>query len=130
MRGGALAEPSRQALLDAVFGLHEAAWLGAFDQTEPDLAGLAQVAEAAGWWPFERVVVFTERRTAVHRDNLGRLHHGDGPALSYPDGFGIHAWRGMPIPMGIAAELPNLTVARIRAEDNAEMRRVLTLPHG
>ena len=61
----------------------------------------------------------------MHRDNLGRLHHGDGPALSYPDGWGLHAWRGMPIPAAVAAELPNLTVERIRQEANAEVRRVM-----
>ena len=52
------------------------------------------------------VVILTERPVGVHRDNLGRLHHGDGPALSYPDGWGLHAWRGMPIPPEVAAELP------------------------
>jgi hypothetical protein len=159
--GGDLATASRAALLDAIFGQHDAAWLAAFDQTgsdqtgsdqtgsdqagveavgvgrvgagavgvgavDADLSGLAQVAANAGWWwAFERVAVLTERPIALHRDNLGRLHHGDGPALRYPDGFGLHAWAGMPIPPEVAAELPTLTVERIRAEDNAEVRRVM-----
>ncbi|RKR87058.1 hypothetical protein BDK92_1330 [Micromonospora pisi] len=116
---------ARTALLDVVFGQHDAAWLSAFDN-DPRVAGLAGVADAAGWWwPYERVVIMTERPVRVERDNLGRLHHGDGPALVYPDGFGLHAWRGMPIPADVAAELPRLTVERIRAERNAEVRRVM-----
>jgi hypothetical protein len=120
-----LPQAAREALLDAIGGQHDAAWLAAFD-SHPDVDGLARVAGSAGWWwAFEHVAVLTERPVAVHRDNLGRLHHGDGPALSYPDGFGLHAWSGMPITAEVAAELPRLTVARIRSEGNAEMRRVM-----
>jgi hypothetical protein len=116
---------TRLALLDAVHGQHDAAWLPAFDGAA-ELAGLARVARSAGWWwPYERVVILTERPTGLHRDNLGRLHHGDGPALSYPDGWGLHAWRGMPIPAEVAAQLPHLTVEQIQAETNAEVRRVM-----
>jgi hypothetical protein len=116
---------ARMALLDAVHGQHDAAWLPAFDGV-PELDGLARVARAAGWWwPYERVAVLTERPVVLERDNLGRLHHGDGPALSYPDGWGMHAWRGMPIPPEVAARLPALTAQEIRAESNAEMRRVM-----
>jgi hypothetical protein len=112
-------------LLDAVHGQHDGAWLAAFSDV-PALAGLAQVARSAGWWwPYERVAILTERPTALHRDNIGRLHHGEGPALSYPDGWAVYAWRGMPIPPAVAAELASLTVPRIQAEENAEIRRVM-----
>jgi hypothetical protein len=115
----------RLVLLDAVHGQHDAAWLGAFDDV-PAVAGLARVARAAGWWwPYERVAVLTERPVVLRRDNLGRLHNGDGPALAYPDGWSIFAWRGMPIPPEVARDLPHLTVERIQAETNAEVRRVM-----
>jgi hypothetical protein len=117
---------AREALLDAILGQHDAAWLGAFDDADHDLSGLAEVARSAGWWwAFENVAVLTERPTEAHRDNLGRLHHGEGAALSYPDGFGLHAWRGMPIPPEVAAELATLTIDRIQSETNAEVRRVM-----
>ncbi|MBB5869011.1 hypothetical protein F4553_002390 [Allocatelliglobosispora scoriae] len=123
---GPLGAASREAMLDPIFGQHDAAWLGAFDEGTAELAGLAAVARSAGWWwAFEHLAIITERPREVHRDNLGRLHHGDGAALSYPDGFGLHAWRGMPIPAEVADELGSLTVERIRAEDNAEIRRVM-----
>jgi hypothetical protein len=115
----------RVRLLDAVHGQHDGAWLAAFEGV-PALTGLARVARSAGWWwPYERVAILTERPSALHRDNLGRLHHGDGPALSYPDGWSVYAWRGMPIPAAVAAELPHLTVRRIQEEENAEVRRVM-----
>jgi hypothetical protein len=124
--GEGLAGPCQQALLDVIYGQHDAAWLGAFDEAEPGLAGLAQVARNAGWWwAFENVAILSDRQNEVHRDNLGRLHRGDGPALSYPDGFGLHSWRGMPIPPEVAEELPHLTVERIQTETNAEVRRVM-----
>lgn len=117
------AAAARIALLDAILGQHDAAWLGAYGE---EVSGLREVAESAGWWwAFANVAVLTERPCAVHRDNLGRLHHGDGPALAYRDGFGLHAWRGMPIPASVAAELPSLTLERIQAETNAEVRRVM-----
>jgi hypothetical protein len=119
---GDAAAQARAALLDAILGQHDAAWLGAFGPVTPALAALTDVAGAAGWWwAFENVAVITERPVEVHRENLGRLHRADGPALAYPDGFGLHAWRGMPIPAGLAA----LTVKTILAETNAEIRRVM-----
>jgi hypothetical protein len=115
----------RLTVLEAVLGQFDAAWLGAHDGS-PALRGLAQVARSAGWWwPYERAAVLTERPSRLHRDNLGRLHHADGAALSYPDGWALHAWRGMPIPPALAAELPHVTAERIRKERNAEIRRVM-----
>lgn len=128
---GPLSRPCQIALLDVILGQHDAAWLGAFDAVprgapSADLAGLAMVARSAGWWwAFENVAVLSERSAEIHRDNLGRLHRGDGPALSYPDGYALHSWRGMPIPPEVAAELPTLTIDRIQAETNAEVRRVM-----
>jgi len=115
----------RLTLLDAVLGQHDAAWLGAHEGSE-SLSGLAQVARSAGWWwPLERAAVLSERPVELHRDNLGRLHHGEGAALSYPDGWAMYAWHSMPIPPELAAELPNVTAERIRKEENAEIRRVM-----
>lgn len=116
----------RLVLLDAVLGQHDAAWLAAFDGRGDRLDGLAEVARNAGWWwPYERVVVISERPEALHRDEAGRLDSGDGPALAYRDGFALHAWRGMPVPAEFLAELSTLTPRRIREEENAELRRVM-----
>ncbi|MEV2259400.1 DUF6745 domain-containing protein [Streptomyces anulatus] len=121
----------RLVLLDAVLGQHDAAWLAAFDGRGDRLTGLAEVARNAGWWwPYEHAVVISERPDVLHRDEAGRLDHGEGPALAYGDGFALHAWRGMPVPAAFLAELPSLTPERIRSEDNAELRRVMLEYYG
>ncbi|MFD5203966.1 DUF6745 domain-containing protein [Streptomyces sp. NPDC058375] len=121
----------RLVLLDAVLGQHDAAWLAAFDGRGDRLTGLAKVARNAGWWwPYERAVVISERPDILHRDEAGRLDHGEGPALAYGDGFALHAWRGMPVPAAFLAELSSLTPERIRAEENAELRRVMLEYYG
>ncbi|WP_432122266.1 DUF6745 domain-containing protein [Streptomyces sp. S1] len=121
----------RLVLLDAVLGQHDAAWLAAFDGHGERLAGLAAVAAHAGWWwPYENVAVVCERPVELHRDEAGRLDRGDGPALAYPDGFALHAWRGMTVSAAFLAGLADLTPERIRAEENAELRRVMLEHYG
>ncbi|MEV3987590.1 DUF6745 domain-containing protein [Streptomyces sp. NPDC049837] len=117
----------RLLLLDAVLGQHDAAWLCAFDPGEGSaLDGPAAVARTAGWWwPYEHLAVICERPVELHRDEAGRLDRADGPALAFPDGFALYAWRGMPVPGDFLAELAALTPERIREEENAELRRVM-----
>nr|WP_234364981.1 hypothetical protein [Streptomyces sp. RTd22] len=122
----------RLALLDAVLGQHDAPWLASVaDGSEDGLAGPSAVARAAGWWwPYEKAVVIAERPVELHRDEAGRLDRGDGPALAFPDGFALYAWRGMPVPAEFLARLGELTPDRIRAEENAELRRVMLEHYG
>ncbi|WP_253794698.1 DUF6745 domain-containing protein [Kitasatospora paracochleata] len=129
----------RVALLDAVLGQHDAPWLAAFEaagelsgpSAGAGLAALAEVARGAGWWwPYERVALVSERPLELHRDEAGRLDRADGPALAYGDGFALHAWRGMPVPPDFLAGLVGLTPERIRAEENAELRRVMLEHYG
>ncbi len=123
----------RLTLLDAVLGQHDAAWLAAFDGQEgaEGLAGIAAVARAAGWWwPYEKTAVVCERPVELHLDEAGRLDRGDGPALAFPDGFALYAWRGMPVPPEFLDGLTELTPRRIREEENAELRRVMLEHYG
>ncbi|MFE9643699.1 DUF6745 domain-containing protein [Streptomyces sp. NPDC006365] len=123
----------RLVLLDAVLGQHDAAWLASFDSQDggEELDGIATVARAAGWWwPYEKTAVVCERPVELHRDEAGRLDRGDGPALAFPDGFALHAWRGMPVPAEFLGQLGGLTPRRIREEENAELRRVMLEHYG
>jgi hypothetical protein len=125
----------RGTTLDAILGQHDAPWLclldslGLLEGSEnpaPALAALAEVASVTGWWwPYERVAVVCARPLELHRDEPGRLHRGDGPALAYADGFALHAWRGMPVRPGFIDSLTDLSVGRIHAETNVEQRRVM-----
>ena len=56
------------------------------------------------------------------RDDDGRLHNADGPALLYPDGWGIWAWHGVRVPQDLI-EGPGWTTDQIMREPNAEVRR-------
>jgi hypothetical protein len=123
----------RLVLLDAVLGQHDAAWLAAFDGQDgaETLEGIAAVARAAGWWwPYEKTAVVAERPVELHRDEAGRLDRRDGPALAFPDGFALHAWRGMPVPAEFLRGLATLTPRRIRDEENAELRRMMLEHYG
>jgi hypothetical protein len=135
-----LAKRVRGRSLQAVYGQHDAAWLAGFDflarmaphaSAVGKLAGLVRVARAAGWWwPFEQVAVVSERPAVLARDDQGRLHGEDGPAIAYSDGLALHCWRGMPVPADLIGQLDRLTVERVRAEQNLELRRVLTERYG
>ncbi|MFD8751620.1 DUF6745 domain-containing protein [Kitasatospora sp. NPDC059577] len=124
----------RLALLDAVRGQHDAPWFAALEAAGAGadaVAPLAEQAREAGWWwPYRDVALLSERPTALHRDEAGRLDRADGPALEYADGFALHAWRGMPVPPEFLAGLAEVTVERIRTEENAELRRVLLEHYG
>ncbi|MFF0203976.1 DUF6745 domain-containing protein [Streptomyces sp. NPDC005017] len=127
----ALETQVRLILLDAVLGQHDAPWLAAFPTGRAPLDGLAGVSRSAGWWwPLEKAAVVCERPVALHRDEAGRLDRGDGPALAFPDGFELYAWRGMPVPAEFLRELGGLTPERIRGEENAELRRVMLEHYG
>ncbi len=132
--GGTAAGPVlRQAALGAVLGQHDAPWLAIFGRLGrlDGLHGLAMVAAEAGWWwPHADLVVVSERPVELHRDELGRLHRGDGPALAFPDGFELHAWRGMPVPADFVSSLGTLSPERIAREENAELRRVMLECYG
>jgi len=125
---------------DSWGGQFDAGWLSYLDyitRAAPELAsseplqGVMLVARSAGpWWPFDNVVVLTERPSALHRDQQGRLHHPQGPALAYPDGWGVWAWHGARVPRDVIERPEAISVQRIRNEPNTARRRVLLERYG
>lgn len=140
-----VAVPLRAALPKAVnlitwHGQHDAHWLAHFDirlrlglgrigpQDAAQLALWATLVRSCGWWwPYDDVCVITERTSAVSMEPVPASRHGEvrphsaaGPALLYPDGWGIHAWHGTPVPAWV---IEDPTVDRIQAERNIEVRR-------
>ena len=67
-------------------------------------AALALAAAAASWWwPHERFVIVCERPAELHLEWAGpggvpRLHHPDGPAVRWRDGWAVHALHGTRVP--------------------------------
>ena len=117
----------RGQVRDAVWGQHEAGYLGWCDAMQLigvnlDVAGLSTVARNAGWWwPMRDTVILTDRPDTLHRDPQGRLHCETGPALRYRDGWAIHAIHGVRVPADLIEH--GWDVARILEEGNAEVRR-------
>ncbi len=125
---------------DSGYGQHDASWLafyeffrvacGLTEQTDR-LDPLMRQAQSAGWYlPHEHICWVSERHCVLERDNQGRLHSVAGPACAYPDGWGIYAVHGVRVPSDIIEDRASITVARIDAEDNAEVRRVMVDLYG
>jgi hypothetical protein len=87
----------------------------------PLLDALSEACRLNGWWwPMRGVAVLTDRPTVLRRDDEGRLHSADGPALAYMDGYLMYAWHGIRVP-GWVIQNPN--VEQALAERNTEVRR-------
>ena len=54
-----------------------------------------------------------------------RLHSTTGPALRYRDGWPVFAIHGVQVPAKVVESPQTLTIAEIRAEQNAEIRRIM-----
>ncbi|HEV7964775.1 MAG TPA: hypothetical protein VGP57_19690 [Actinoplanes sp.] len=122
------------------YGQHEAHWIAPYDirrrtglaTYRPDdarrLDTWAWIARSAGWWwADEGRCVISERPVTVHTEPVPGTQHGEfrlhgehGMAVEYADGWGVHAWHGMPVPAWVVHEP---TVEHIRAEPNIEVRR-------
>jgi len=120
----------RAQVWEAVFGGHDASWLGfyaAFNcfgiEVANKLRGLQEVAQSCGWWwPFADAVILTERPNKILRDDQNRLHCETGPALSYPDGFSIYAWHGTRLPAEWVENRTTIDPAIILKAGNVEQR--------
>jgi hypothetical protein len=117
----------------ACYGQHDAGWLAFYDyfgrqcgiESCDLLAGQMAVAKSCGWWwPFEGLVIFTERPVEIHRDVEHRLHCDTGMAIRYPDDWGIWAVHGTRVTEQIVMKPETLTTGEIMQLPNAEQRRV------
>ena len=118
---------------DSVYGQHDANWLafykffrdecGLTEQTEK-LSGLTELCQSGGWaLPHEKICWVSERHCVVTRDDRGRLHSLTGPALMYPDGWGVYAVHGTRIPETWITDPKSLTAKVALTWPNVEQRR-------
>ncbi len=85
-----------------------------------------ELARSAGpWWALDTTAIISERPLAIHRDDRGRLHGTDRPAMAYGDGFEVWAWHGVLVDRSAIVHPERITAASIDAEVNAEVRRAL-----
>lgn len=134
---GSVRTQLRLALTYADHGQLNGAWLPLWEAYPPPgqagevIRALAAVSRRTHWWwAYEGVAIVCERPVELHVNERGRLHRGEGPALAYRDGFELYRWRGVTIPATFAKILATLTPEEIRAERNAELRRIMLEHYG
>jgi hypothetical protein len=118
-----------------VYGQHDAGWLSfyeyfaevcGFAEKTASLDGLLLAAKSAGWWlPHKHVCWVSERHCVVEQDDLGRLHCEGGPAVEYPDGWSVYAYHGARVPEWVITRPQDITIDKIDAEANSEIRRAM-----
>lgn len=80
----------------------------------------------AGPWSLvalEGVAIISRRPQSVVRDEEGRLHNPDGPAVRFLDGFEVYAWRGVRVPKAWITETEKLEPKTALTWENIEQRR-------
>jgi hypothetical protein len=95
--------------------------------------------DPARWWFAHRdFILAAADPSQVRRESLrpgsdrqsARLHSMQGAAVTWPDGWSIHAVRGLDVPGWIIEKSATITVADIEREPNAELRRILLECYG
>jgi hypothetical protein len=100
-----------------------------------------QTMRTAGWWyPYRDVLLVCERPLEIQREparssvlrgvGVQQLHSAHGAAMSWPDGWAIHAFRGRLVPGWIIEKPHAITVSHIERSQNAEVRRVMIERYG
>jgi hypothetical protein len=100
----------------------------------------ATVESACWWYPHRDFVMVCERPVSIQRELTNpnrqrgpgshRLHNPKGPAVVWPDGWGVYAVHGVRVPWWVVMRPDAITVHVIEAETNAEIKRVMIERYG
>ncbi|WP_394436750.1 DUF6745 domain-containing protein [Sphingobium naphthae] len=60
------------------------------------MEGISQ--QCAYWWPFDGIVIASEKPRVVRWDDNRLLHGETGPSVEFSDGYALHTWHGQAIP--------------------------------
>ena len=126
--------------LDRFWGSMEAHWVAfykfagnlvEYKKTDSEVLELwSEICKSAGWWwPYGKVVFISDRPELIRwetdsGDQPPRLHSLDGPSVRFRDGWEMYCIRGVTVAKDVIMDPTWLTVERINAEGNAEIRRV------
>ena len=78
----------------------------------------------------EKFVVISDFPEILTVDADNRPHNAEGPFCRWRDGFALYAWHGVRVPGWIIEHPERITPELIDAEENAEVRRVMTERYG
>lgn len=76
-------------------------------------------------WLGTGAAVCCDGPTVMHTDDEGRLHCDAGPAVKFADGLQLFFIEGQAVREQVVLRPRSLSVAVIRAEENAEVRRIM-----
>ncbi len=106
--------------------LREVCGLDLGDDMNARAIAYAGTAESAcWWWPHREFVMVCERPIRIERDPQGRLHSLESRAIEWSDGWGVYRVHGTTVPDYVVERPEEITVERIDAEANDEVRRVM-----
>lgn len=120
---------------EVLLGQYDADWIGLHeylvdicDARSDGIAssGFGLLCRSAGWaLPRARVCWVCERPTSLQRDEAGRLHSADGPAVSYPDGWEPYSWHGVRVEEEWIRNPESLDPESILGQPNLELRQAM-----
>lgn len=74
--------------------------------------------------------IVTENPEFIHMDSQARPHRDDGPSHRWRDGWSLYHVHGVRVDEYIIMRPHEITVAKIKAENNAEVRRIMIDRYG
>jgi hypothetical protein len=120
---------------DSGWSYPDYAWLAATDYFVSLCADIVEIggiepvltlAAGSGWVvPFANVCWIGERPAVIRRDDRGRLHSRDGPALQYRDGLTVYMWKGVQVPDWMIEHPDLITPAFIDRHPDFLLRRCM-----
>jgi hypothetical protein len=78
----------------------------------------------------EEFCIVSDRPDILTVDERNRPHGEAGPSHRWRDGWSLYYWHGVQVNKQIVEHPETITVAQIRTESNAEVRRVMTERYG
>lgn len=93
------------------------------EKLEAKLAALRNYHKNCGWlYCFEGCAFVSNRPTVLMRDEEGRLHNENGPAVAYADGYSFCAFHGTRIPAKWVENRKTIHPSEILKAENVEQR--------
>ena len=120
---------------DGWFGQFDCVWLGiheyfskidkSFARYVDNLSGLSIAMRNSGWIvPYTRRCFLCERPHTLSLQE-GLLHSASGPALQYPDGWTLYAWKGVGLQSLPIENREQISYRYVAAQRSAAVRRCL-----
>lgn len=81
---------------------------------------------SCGWWyPYDEICYCCERPTEVHANERGQMDSMTSPAMQYADGWKLYSVRGVAVPAYIIEHPEQITIEKIDAEKNQEIKLIM-----